>query len=97
MQDILFRAKLNPRQKIGNISDDDREKLLQCIRFVLLEMKKCGGRDTEKNLFGEPGGYATQMSKNSLAAGCRVCNGEIKKETYLGGSVYYCPCCQAVK
>lgn len=40
------------------------------------------------------GGYATKMSKNTLAHGCPVCGGAITKEAYLGGSVYYCPACQ---
>ena len=37
------------------------------------------------------------MSKNTLASGCTACGGEIVKETYLGGAVYYCPSCQKME
>ena len=53
-----------------------------------------GGRDTEKDLFGNAGGYKTILSKNTVNEPCPKCNTEIRKEAYLGGSIYYCPCCQ---
>ena len=61
---------------------------------VLNEMVQKGGRDTEKNIFGEKGGYKVRMSKNTMGLGCPKCGGEILKETYLGGSIYYCTQCQ---
>ena len=59
-------------------------------------MMRLGGRDTEKDLFGNPGGYQTRMSKRTLAGGCPACGGPITKEAYLGGAVYYCPRCQGL-
>ena len=56
-----------------------------------------GGRDTEKDLFGTPGGYAVQLSRNTCAEPCPVCGGPIVKEAYLGGAVYYCLHCQPLK
>jgi formamidopyrimidine-DNA glycosylase len=53
-----------------------------------------GGRDTETDLFGEKGGYHTILSKNTYGQPCPKCGGEIIKENYMGGSVYYCPSCQ---
>ncbi|MEA4895843.1 MAG: endonuclease VIII [Oscillospiraceae bacterium] len=94
LQDILFAAHINPKRKIGTLSDAEKDMLLTCITSVLREMTELGGRDTEKDLFGGPGGYQTKMSKNALSAGCPACGGAIKKEAYLGGSVYYCPVCQ---
>lgn len=94
LQGILFAAGINPRRKLETLSEADRERLLECIVSVLREMTEKGGRDTEKNIFGKTGGYTTKMSKNTLADGCPRCGGEIKKEAYLGGSVYYCPACQ---
>lgn len=93
-QDILFAAGLHPRRKLSTFSKNDADALLSAIRTVLRDMTDRGGRDTEKDLFGNPGGYATKMSKNALPFGCPVCDGEIVKENYLGGSVYYCPHCQ---
>jgi formamidopyrimidine-DNA glycosylase len=57
-------------------------------------MTEHGGRDTEKDLFGHPGGYRVKLSKNTLDSGCPECGGQLVKEAYLGGAVYYCPSCQ---
>ena len=94
LQDILFRAGLHPKKKISALGEADKEKLLSCMSAVLQSMTRQGGRDTEKDLWGAYGGYQTLMSKNTLTAGCPACGGPIVKEAYLGGSVYYCPCCQ---
>ena len=53
-----------------------------------------GGRDTERDLFGRFGGYRTILSKNTSGKPCSTCGDIIKKEAYLGGSIYYCPTCQ---
>lgn len=94
LQDILFEAEINPKRKISTLSDSEKDNLLSCINSVLKEMIQKGGRDTEKDIFGHKGGYKVQMSKNSLGTGCPKCGNEIVKETYLGGSIYYCPLCQ---
>ena len=93
-QDILFAAGLHPKRKLSTFSQNDADALLFAIRAVLQDMTDRGGRDTEKDLYGNPGGYTTKMSKNTLPSGCPVCGGPIVKEAYLGGSVYYCPHCQ---
>lgn len=94
LQDILFAAGIHPKRKIGTLSDAERDNLLSCIVSVLRDMTARGGRDTEKDLFGCPGGYRVKLSKNTLASGCPRCGGQIVKETYLGGAVYDCPSCQ---
>jgi len=97
LQDILFSARLHPKRKLQSLSEAEQKRLLCSIRSVLREMTDKGGRDTERDLYGNPGGYRTNLSKNALPRGCPVCGGEIKKETYLGGSVYYCPACQPLE
>lgn len=94
LQDILFQAKINPRRKMSTIDSFEKEKLLNSVISVINDMTAKGGRDTEKDIFGNNGGYITKMSKKSIEHGCSVCASEIIKETYLGGSVYYCPVCQ---
>ncbi len=94
LQDILFEAGMHPKRKLQTLSEEDKEKLFRSITEVLLKMIQGGGRDTEKDLLGQKGGYKTQMSKNTMALSCPKCGGEIIKETYLGGSVYYCEHCQ---
>jgi formamidopyrimidine-DNA glycosylase len=53
-----------------------------------------GGRDTEMDLFGCPGGYKTILSKFTVDKPCLVCGTVIKKEPFMGGSIYYCGGCQ---
>lgn len=93
-QDILFAAGIHPKRKLSTLSGEDKTRLLNSIKTVLSEMTEKGGRDTEKDIFGNAGGYATKMSKNSLLCGCPACGGAVTKEAYLGGSVYYCEHCQ---
>jgi len=94
LQDILFNGGLNPRTKINRLSPDKIHIVYESIVTTLEKMVLQGGRDTEKDLFGRQGGYKTILSKNTVKAPCAKCGGNIKKESYLGGSVYYCPNCQ---
>jgi formamidopyrimidine-DNA glycosylase len=55
-----------------------------------------GGRDTELDLFGRPGGYVTVLSKNTVDQPCPLCGALICKEAYLGGAIYFCPGCQRI-
>lgn len=94
LQDILFEARVHPKRKLASLHPEEKEALLNAVISTLRRMAEQGGRDTERDLFENPGGYVTKMSKNTWKSGCPVCGGPITKEAYLGGSVYYCPCCQ---
>lgn len=94
LQDILLGANINPRTKINALSDEQREALFHSLKSTLTQMVEQGGRDTEKDLWGNPGGYQTKLSKTNKLCICPVCGGGVKKETYLGGSIYYCTQCQ---
>jgi formamidopyrimidine-DNA glycosylase len=94
LQDILFRARINPRRKIATLSPAERHTLFETVRSTLREMTDAGGRDTERDIFGAQGGYRTILSKNTWMEPCPVCGAAIVKEPYLGGAVYYCPQCQ---
>ncbi len=94
LQDILYYARIHPKRKVGTFTGEDRERLFRSIKTTLSQMVALGGRDTEKDLYGNPGGYHTKLSKNTLNFPCSVCGGDIRKEAYLGGSIYYCDRCQ---
>ena len=94
LQDILWTARIHPRRKLASLLDDEIEGMYRAVKTVLHEMTECGGRDTEKDLFGNPGGYKTILSKNTLGQPCPVCGSAIKKEAYLGGNIYFCEGCQ---
>jgi formamidopyrimidine-DNA glycosylase len=94
LQDILFNAKMHPKKRAGTLSGTEREVLFGSIKNTLSEMLAKRGRDTENDLLGKPGGYKTKLSKNTVGQPCPVCGTLIKKEAYLGGSIYYCAGCQ---
>jgi len=94
LQDILLNANIHPKKKMNTLSEDQRQELFDSLKSTLAEMTTAGGRDTERNLFGEPGGYQTKLGKNNKLLICPNCGGAVKKESYMGGSIYFCEQCQ---
>lgn len=94
LQDILWSASLNPKSKIVTLNEEQIHTLYISVKTILKEMTERGSRDTEKDLLGNKGGYKTYMSKNTVGTLCIRCGGVIKKENYLGGSIYYCETCR---
>lgn len=94
LHEILWEAKLNPKTKMKTLKEEDFIHMYQAIKKVFPDVIAKGGKDTEKDLYGNFGGYTTHVSKNTLGKPCTRCGEIIVKEAYLGGSVYYCPNCQ---
>ncbi|MCL2678160.1 MAG: endonuclease VIII [Clostridiales bacterium] len=94
LQDILWSAKIHPRRRMNTLAREEFAGLYQAVKGLLAEMTALGGRDTEKDLRGRPGGYPTVMSKNNAGGLCPACGGTIRREAYLGGNVYFCESCQ---
>ncbi len=95
-QDILFNARIHPKQKVLKLPDIQKETLFRTLKDTLMEMVFEGGRDTQPDLYGNYGGYKTILSAKTWKNPCPRCGGVIVKEAYLGGSVYYCPQCQKI-
>jgi formamidopyrimidine-DNA glycosylase len=94
LQDILWTARIHPRQKMGELSEGAIQDMYQAVKRVLAEMTAQGGRDTERDLFWQRGGYRTILSRNTVDTPCPACGMTIRKEPYMGGTIYYCPGCQ---
>ena len=94
LQDILYHARLHPKSKVESLGESGRQTLFNAIKTTLCDMAKEGGRDTERDLFGNPGGYCSRMSKNTAGQPCPACGSPVQKENYMGGSIYFCPGCQ---
>ncbi len=94
LQDILFKARLHPKRKINDLSETELQRLYQSIKDTLKEMIDFGGRDTEKDLFGNSGEYCTKLSKKTVNKPCPNCDHTITKESYMGGAIYFCTHCQ---
>ena len=96
-QDILFNARIHPKQKVLKLSDAQKEILFHSLKGTLMDMVFEGGRDTQPDLYGNYGGYKTILSAKTWKNPCPRCGRVIVKEAYLGGSVYYCPQCQKLE
>jgi formamidopyrimidine-DNA glycosylase len=94
LQDILFNAKIHPKTKIKKLTLDDKDRLFESVKKTLKTMRENKGRNTEKTLFGEFGEYETILSSKTFKNPCQICGDKILKESYLGGTIYYCPICQ---
>lgn len=94
LQDILWKAKVHPKARISSLNDSMYLNLFTTVKSVLYEMADKGGRDIEKDIFGKSGGYDTVLSSKNVGKPCPFCGEIIKKEAYLGGSIYYCSGCQ---
>ncbi|HBE80657.1 MAG TPA: endonuclease VIII [Firmicutes bacterium] len=94
LQDILWAARIHPKRKMATLSEEELHHMFKALKTVLAEMTANGGRDTERDLYGCPGGYKTIASKNTVDKPCPTCGTLIKKEAFLGGSIYYCGGCQ---
>jgi formamidopyrimidine-DNA glycosylase len=94
LQDILFLARLHPKRKVNTLSIEEKQNLYRVIRETLQQMIDSGSRDTERDLFGESGKYQTLMSKNTVGTPCKECGTLVQKQSYMGGSVYFCSTCQ---
>jgi formamidopyrimidine-DNA glycosylase len=92
--DKAKHAGMHPKKKTGTLSAKDPKVLFDSVKKTLAAMAAKGGRDTESDLFGRPGGYKTILSKNTVNTPCPACGTVIQKEAYMGGSIYYCGKCQ---
>jgi formamidopyrimidine-DNA glycosylase len=96
LHDVLFHARIHPKRKLNTLTDTEFSVLFHSVKDTLKAMRDGGGRDTEKDLFGNAGGYRTVLSNKTLAYQCPVCGDGLKREAYLGGNIYFCPGCQPV-
>lgn len=94
LHDTLYNARIHPKRKVNTLGEHDADALYSSLKQTLEEMTVAGGRDTEKDLFGAPGGYKSKLSSKSHGQPCPLCGNLFCKETYLGGAIYYCPECQ---
>ena len=94
LQDILFNARQHPKRKVKALSSRERKALYNSVKSTIVSMAVRGGRNTELDLFGHPGGYETILCKKTFNKPCPLCGIIIKKEAYMGGTIYFCEKCQ---
>lgn len=94
LQDILFKAKIHPKRKASDISENERIHLYRSIRETLKEAIRLGGSESSYDLHGSPGGYKRVLGEHMKGKPCPRCGTTIEKLNVLGSSSYICPSCQ---
>ena len=94
-QDIMFRARLNPKRMISALTVEQRRVLYDAVGTVIRESIAQGGRSDEHDLFDRPGSYVRIMDRDAAGKPCPACGHTIQKIQYLGGACYFCPSCQS--
>jgi len=94
LHDILFRAGLNPRHLVKELTLAQQRVLFEATVLTVHLMADAGGRDCERDLYNRPGGYHGILGAWTAGQPCPQCGDRIEKIAYLGGSSYYCPVCQ---
>jgi len=92
-QDIMFEAKLHPKQSLEALGPTHIKNLRKAIVSTIKEAIRLGGRYDEYDLHGSRGKYSRQMDKNAVGRPCPRCGKKIEKMTYLGGACYFCSAC----
>lgn len=94
VQDILFRAKIHPKRKAGDLGPDESHRLHRIIVKTLNDAIRHGGSQSEYDLYGQPGRYRRAMGEHMKGLPCPECGTRIEKIAVLGGASYICPRCQ---
>ena len=96
LQYILYKAGIHPKRRVGTLTDNERETLFYSVKSTLKEMTEKGGRDTTRDLFDRAGEYTTKLCQASFNNPCPICGSTIFKQSYMGGSIYFCNGCQSI-
>jgi formamidopyrimidine-DNA glycosylase len=94
LQDILFRAGIDPRRKVESITPEEQHELYRAVKETIDQAILLNGRECEFDLYGERGNYSPVMDRSAKDKPCPSCGNPIQKISYLGGSCYLCPTCQ---
>lgn len=93
-QEILFEAKIYPKQKAGELTEDERTRLYTAVKDILHEAVASGGKDDIHDLYNTQGGYKKVLGAHALGKPCPRCGTPIEKANILGSTTYMCPSCQ---
>lgn len=94
--EILLHAGIHPSVHIGKLDDAAQERLYRAMRDVLSKACEAGGRTSEVDLYGNPGGYVAMSERKHIGEPCPLC-GETLGKVSVGGVIAFCPKCQVKK
>lgn len=98
IQDILFKAKINPLKQIDKLKDKDVEALYHSMHEVLSKSIEMGGLSNELDFYGNRGRFSEVEFLVAYKTGkpCPECSTPIEKIRTGSTSSYICPICQSI-
>lgn len=96
-QDMLYRARINPRRKASDLNAGEVGALYNALRHVIQERIRLNGKYQFRDLYGRQGTYQPAMGPNMNGQRCGTCGTPIESMSLGGGLVYLCPSCQKWK
>ena len=94
IQDILFKAGLHPKRKIGDITEEELKGLHKAITTHLRYAAELGGLVYERDFYGKNGRYTYDLIGHGPGSPCPVC-GTIVQEIRTGSTrSFICTGCQ---
>lgn len=94
-QEALYLAKIHPRTKLEDVSEDNLLELSKCIKSMLELSYEVGGLSLKDYVHVD--GKLGSMFEEAFVyrkKNCRVCDSSINRISQGGRSTYYCPTCQ---
>jgi len=92
--EILHRAKVHPKRRPASLGPEELRACYDSVGTVMAEAVAGGGRHSETDLYGQPGGFVPRVCKDTLGQPCHECGTRIQKISLEGGACYLCPTCQ---
>ena len=93
-QEILYDAGVHPKRTLASLTPDELKACHRSVNKVTKAIIRQGGRSTEFDLYGRPGGYVPHVCRATLGQPCPTCGTAIEMLKFEGGSCYVCPHCQ---
>lgn len=93
-QEIAYKAKIHPKRKAGDLSEEERKTLYNAVKNVMNEALRSGGKDDTYDLYNRKGGYKKILGAHALGKPCFLCGTPIEKLNIMGSITYVCPSCQ---
>jgi formamidopyrimidine-DNA glycosylase len=93
-QDILYRAKIHPKRKASELTEEEKHALYDATRTVIQQRIRLGGKNQFTDFYAKQGSYTPAMGPNMKDKTCLSCRTPIEKLSLGGGQVYFCPKCQ---
>lgn len=93
-QDVLFRAKIHPKRKASDLSNEEANALYGAIKGLITDRIKLGGKNEFSDVYGKQGRYTATMGPNMKGKACSACGSPVEKLSLGGGQVFFCPKCQ---